>query len=371
MKTNVLVVKAENAPIVGIENPKPNQIYKNPYISIEERPLGVIDSEDLRVEMIYVGVCGTDFHLVTPNSETGYISTTAPLDIPTNGRIIGHEGVGRVLQVGSNEKKIEIGMYVVFESIIVCNTCNVCRRGDFNQCKNAKLLGLEKDGLMGNVVDVPAKLAHIITDYVKSDYDLMALTCLEPAAVAYVACQQAQVKGGDIVVVFGAGPIGAITAMLCLRIFGASEVHVVEPIEFRRNLVSQWADKVYENLESLQKSLKNVDCIIEASGSMDNVTGIFDKIGANGRVVLLARSGTSLSLTNVDHMITNQISIKGSRGHLCGAFSSILELYRTGRIDLGSLVTKKIKGLDELKWVLENSHSQNQENCKIVVDLTT
>jgi threonine dehydrogenase-like Zn-dependent dehydrogenase len=370
MKTKVLLIKAEKALVEGIENPKPNQIYRGAQAWIEERELGAVNPDEIRVEMLYVGICGTDAHLATNNPETGYICSTAPVDIPEEGRVIGHEGVGRVLQVGTNVKKIEPGMYVTFESILVCNTCDVCRKGNFNQCREAKLLGLEIDGLMGAVVDVPAKLAHNITDYVKCERDLIAIACLEPAAVAYVACQNAQVKGGDSIVVFGGGPIGALTAMLCKWVFGASAVHVVEPVEYRRNFVSQWADRVYDSVESLEECVTNINGVIEASGNLYNVVRIFNKIDANGQVIMLARCGSSLTITNIDHMITNQISIKGSRGHLCGAFNSILNLYRSGRIDLGGTVTSVLDGIDELKDVLGNHDMLLKDNCKVVVRIT-
>lgn len=370
MKTRVALIKAENVPMGGIKNPKPNQIYRNAKISIEERELGPVDPDEIRVEMMYVGICGTDIHLATNNPETGYICSSAPVDIPDEGRIIGHEGVGKVLQVGTNVKKINPEMYVTFESIIVCNTCDVCRKGNFNQCRDATLLGLEKDGLMGTIVDVPAKLAHNITDYVKSESDLIAIACLEPAAVAYVACQNTQVKGGDSIVVFGGGPIGVFAAMLSKWVFGASEVHIVEPVPYRRNLAAQWSDKVYESVELLEKCVTTINGVIEASGDLGNVARIFNKIDANGQVVMLARSGSSLSLNNIDHMITNQISVKGSRGHLCGAFNSLLNLYRAGRIDLRNSVTLVVDGLDELKSILGNKDILLKENCKVVVNLT-
>jgi threonine dehydrogenase-like Zn-dependent dehydrogenase len=369
VKTKVLLAKADKDPVKGVEDPKPNQIYKNVRISVAERELGALEPDQIRVEMLYVSICGTDVHLATVNPETGYIRTSAPLEIPNEGRVIGHEGVGRVLRVGSNVKQIEPGMYVTFESIIVCNICDVCRRGNFNQCRDAKLLGLEQDGLMGEVVDVPAKLAHNITDYVKNERDLIALACLEPAAVAYVACQNARVQGGDIIVIFGGGPIGILAAMLVKWVFGAAEVHLVEPVEFRRKFAAQWADQVYPDVESLRETITIINGVIEASGDLNNVTGIFNRIDANGQVVLLARSGAPLSLTNVDHLITNQIEVKGSRGHLCGAFNSILNLYRAGRIDMGSIVTLVGHGLDELKTGLENSAVLIEANCKVVVEL--
>ncbi|URZ07886.1 zinc-dependent alcohol dehydrogenase [Clostridium felsineum] len=369
MKTKVLLVKAEESPINKNDNLLPNQIYKNARIIVEDREMGGLQPDEIRIEVLYVGICGTDVHLAINNPKTGYISSTAPLTIPKEGRIIGHEGVGKVLQVGQNVKNIEPGMYVTLESIIVCNTCDVCRRGDFNQCRNAVLLGLEKDGLMAEIADVPAKIAHDITDYVNDDKDLIAAACIEPAGVAYVACENANIKGGDVVVIFGGGPIGIFAAMISKAAFGAAEVYIVEPIEHRRRLAKQWANEVYDVEEFFEKFDKKVNVVLEASGALSNVSNIFERIDANGHVVLIARSGASLSITNVDHMITNSIDIKGSRGHLCGAFNKIINLYRSGKIDLSSVVTSVIYGLDNLKEVLEDTKNLTENNCKVIAKL--
>ncbi len=369
MESKVLLIEADKEPMSGIKNPTPNQIYKNVRVLVKERNLELLHADEIRVEMKYVGICGTDIHLTTNNLETGYICSTAPLTVPQEGRIIGHEGVGKILKVGSNIKHLKAGMYVTLESIITCNKCDVCRRGDFNQCRNAILLGLETDGLLGTVVDVPAQIAHDVTEFINNDEDLMAAACIEPAGVAYVACENAQIKAGDRVVIFGAGPIGILVAALSKSVFGASEVHVIEPIEYRRNFVKQWADKVYSNEEILRENHQNFDVVIEASGVLENVEKIFRKIDANGRVVTLARSGLPFTIRDIDHMITNQITIIGSRGHLCGAFNKILRLQKARRINLSNIITKIVEDLDEIKDLLENNESLVKENCKVMVDL--
>jgi len=368
MKTKVLLIKADEEPMKAVENPMPNQIYKNPHLMIEERTLGTLDPDKIRIQMLYVGVCGSDIHLLKSNSETGYICSSVPVEIPEEGRTIGHEGVGLVLDVGSNVKEMEKGMYVTLESILVCNTCDVCKRGDFNQCRNAKLIGLEVDGVMGNIVDVNSNLAHDVTGYIKSEDDLIAMACVEPAGVAYDACENARIKAGDVVVIFGGGPIGIYTAMLSKLVFGASQVHVVEPVEFRRNLLREWTEYVYDSLYSLKRNLKEANVIIETSGDLNNVNKVFNMIDANGKVVLLARSGEPLFIDAVDHMITNNISIVGSRGHLCGAFDRILRLHASNRIKLDSIVTSVVNGLEDLKKVLE-SKDIVKDNCKVVVSL--
>lgn len=175
MNSKMLVIKAKSEPMKGIVKPLPNQIYKHPNLVIQNREKKKLGSNDIRLQMLYVGICGSDLHLAKENSETGYIISSAPAFIPEEGRVIGHEGVGKVLDVGENVKNIHKDMIVTLESILVCNQCVQCKQGKFNQCKNAKLIGLEIDGIMGEVVDVNSSLAHDITPYVKEEKDLKAM----------------------------------------------------------------------------------------------------------------------------------------------------------------------------------------------------
>ncbi|MCI5165272.1 MAG: alcohol dehydrogenase [Candidatus Electrothrix sp. GM3_4] len=369
MKSEVIVVHADRVPLQGIEHPGPHQLFKNPRIAWETRLLEALQPNDIRVQILYAGICGTDVHLSERNPETGYIRTSAPADIPPEGRVIGHEGVGRVLETGANVQHLHKGAIVTFESIIVCHYCEVCRKGNFNQCRNAKLLGLEKDGILGTVVDVPALLAHDVTSLIHNEQDLKAAACVEPAGVAYVACQNTKITAGDCVVIFGAGPIGLFAGMLSRLIFGASSVHIVDPVAFRREAAKKWCDYVYTVDEFFANPPAGVDVVIEASGVLDNVNKIFRRINANGRVALLARSGVPLLLDAVDHMITNAVLLTGSRGHLCGAFGDILRLYQEGKLPLDEVVTTVVNGLGEALELFNCSEKILHENCKVLVKL--
>ncbi|NQT17552.1 MAG: alcohol dehydrogenase catalytic domain-containing protein [Planctomycetes bacterium] len=378
MQSEIVVVRAESHPMEGVERPGPHQIYTNPQVSVEVRELDELSPHKIRVDMIYAGVCGTDVHAVQTNPRTGYIRCSAPLDIPSEGRIIGHEGVGKVLAVGAEVRHVKPGAIVTFESIIVCHFCDACRRGHFNQCHRAKLLGLEKDGVFGTVVDLPSLLTHDVSDLARSDTGLKAAACVEPAGVAYVACQNTQISGGDVVVIFGAGPIGLFTAMLCDSVFGASRVVIVEPVARRRELARKWCDEVYDveeffdELPSAKRGLAcNVDVVVEASGDLSNVKRVFRCLSANSRVSLLARGGASLTLDSIDHMITNGIRLVGSRGHLGGAFADVLRLYRTGRMPLDAIVTDVVDGAEGLADLLNDPDRIVQEGCKVLADFSS
>lgn len=369
MNRKVLVVKADKKPKEGIVTPLPNQIYRYPKISVEEKKIDKLAANDIRIKMLFVGVCGSDLHLVKADKNTGYIKSSVPVSIPDSGRIIGHEGVGEVLETGENVKNIKKGMIVTLESILVCNHCEPCKRGDFNQCSNAKLIGLELDGIMGEIIDINASLAHDVTPYVKNHKDLVAMACIEPAGVAFDACEYANIRPGDRVLVFGGGPIGHLVAMMCKNVFGAAEVHIVEPIKFRRDLLKIITSNVYEKIDDAYEKIDGVDVIIEASGVMDNINKFLIRVVANGRIVLLARSGEQLFLDKVDHMITNNIKIIGARGHLGGAFDKILRLYSKGVINFDNIITSEIRGLNGIKKLLESEDFETQ-NCKVVVNIS-
>jgi threonine dehydrogenase-like Zn-dependent dehydrogenase len=154
--------------------------------------------------------------------------------------------------------------------------------------------------------------------------------------------------------------------MMARNIFGASEVHLVEPVQFRRELASRWCDQTYDGEGFLDNCPRSVDVIIEASGHLDNIAKTFRRMNANGRIVLLARSGGSLEIRDIDHMITNAVALKGSRGHLGGAFETILSLLGSGRISLHELVTDIVRGPEGLADILASPERILQENCKVL-----
>ena len=113
-----------------------------------------------------------------------------------------------------------------------------------------------------------------------------------------------------------------------------------------------------------------LDVVIETSGITRNIDRVFRRMGPNSRIVLLARSGQPLPIHDVDHMITNNVSISGSRGHLGGAFDDLLRLYRAGRLPLHDAVTSTIDGLESLRRSLEQPAVILESNCKVLCDIT-
>jgi threonine dehydrogenase-like Zn-dependent dehydrogenase len=344
--------------------------YRSPRLAIESRPLGRLAAGDLRVRMLVAGLCGTDLHIARADPDTGAIVGSAPIEVGPDGRVLGHEGVGQVEALGGDVRGFAVGDIVTFESIVSCQSCDPCRRGRFNQCRHGRLIGAQVDGLFRERVDVPARVAHDVSDLARSADGVRAAACVEPAACALVALNGLAVRPGERVVVFGAGPIGLYAAMLCRSVFGARTC-VVEPSARRRDFAAPWADRTLDVEEFFADGDggEPFDVAIEASGQLNNVARAIGRIGACGRVGVLARSGQPLRVDDVDHLITNGISIVGSRGHLGGAFADVLALVRAGRLPLHRSVTGVVDGLDGLAREILAAQPIEQRHAKVLARL--
>jgi len=169
--------------------------------------------DQVAVDVGWVGLCGTDLHIVDGSHPRAQV----PL-------VLGHELVGNALAGPL------AGRAVVVDPLIACGTCSACQLGERHVCANLRLIGIDRDGgLSGRVVVDPDRL-HAVPD----GLDLTVAALAEPLAVAVHATRRAQVATGDTVVVMGAGPIGLLLAFAARRA-GAGPVLIGEPAPARRS----------------------------------------------------------------------------------------------------------------------------------------
>jgi threonine dehydrogenase-like Zn-dependent dehydrogenase len=229
---------------------------------------------------------------------------------------------------------------------------------------------MQRDGVFAEIVDLPAQLAHDVNDLAADEAGQRAAACIEPAACSFVALSLARTKPGENVLIFGGGPIGIFAAMLSRLAFGAASVQIVEPLPFRREFARSWADRVWDVEEFFaEPAWRAADVLIETSGQLENVDRSLVRVGPNGRIALLARCGAPLGLRRVDHLITNNLSIIGSRGHLGGAVGRILQLYRDARLPLHEAVSEVALGLGGLQSALSDPAALAGKHCKLLARL--
>jgi alcohol dehydrogenase len=217
-------------------------VYHGPGVKAWEdvdRPTVVADT-DAVVRVDTTTICGTDLHILKG-------------DVPAmiDGRVIGHEAVGTVVETGTAVKHVHLGDRVLVSCISACGTCRFCRESQFGQCVGGGgwILGNEIDGTQAEYVRVPfADTSTYPVPAGVSDEELLMLADILPTGYE-VGVLNGQVRPGDVVAVVGAGPIG-LSAISGARLFSPSLVIAIDLASSRLEAAKHFgADVVINNGE--------------------------------------------------------------------------------------------------------------------------
>jgi len=311
--------------------------------SWEEVPEPVIvDDTDAIVRVDTVTICGTDLHILKG-------------DVPavTDGRILGHEAVGTVTEVGSAVKNVAVGDRVLVSCISACGRCRYCRESAYGQCVNGGgwILGHLIDGTQAEMVRVPFadNSTYPIPDGV-SDEQVLMLADILPTSYE-VGTLNGRVAPGDTVVVVGAGPIG-LSAILATRLLSPSHVVAVDLADSRLEAAKQFGADITVNnatrdpvevVRELTGGL-GADVAMEAVGVPETFELCTRLIRPGGRVANIGVHGKPATLHLEDLWIKNVTITTG----LVDTYSTptLLRLVAAGQIDTGKFVTHRFR-LDE------------------------
>jgi alcohol dehydrogenase len=204
----------------------------------EEVPDPSLDADtDAIVRVDAVTICGTDLHILKG-------------DVPavTDGRVLGHEAVGTVEQVGAAVKNVKVGDKVLVSCISACGACRYCRDGSYGQCTGGGgwILGHKVDGTQATHVRVPfADTSTYAAPPGVTDEELLMLADIVPTGYE-VGVLNGAVQPGDVVAVVGAGPIG-LSAMMGARLFSPAHVVAIDLADSRLEAAKQFGADVTVN----------------------------------------------------------------------------------------------------------------------------
>src|SRR5919198_3898440 len=197
--------------------------------------------EDVVVRMLGVGLCGSDLAVHSGSRE-----------VPSLPWVLGHEGVGEIVAVGSAVRERRVGQRVAIEPNYCCLSCSACRTGFTSACPNRVIVGINTPGLIAERVGVPAEFTFPVAEHVALD----DLVCAEPLTVARAAIRRSGIGAGDSCLVVGAGSQGLF---LCAALAALGiKPQVLEPHEGRRELAS--------TLGAAGDDGGEVDVVFETSG---------------------------------------------------------------------------------------------------------
>ena len=192
------------------------------------------DQNDAIVRITSSAICGTDLHFVR-----GTVTGMKP------GRVIGHEAIGIVEEVGSEVRNFRKGDRVIIPSTLGCGSCNYCRAGFYSQCDRINTAGKlggtvffggpETNGGLDGLQAEYARVPYAATNLVKLPEEIsddQAIMMSDILPTSYQAAEMANIHQGDTVAIFGCGPVGML-AIACAQHLGAGRVFAVDQVESR------------------------------------------------------------------------------------------------------------------------------------------
>lgn len=274
--------------------------------SLEDRPVpALVDPTDALVKLIKTTICGTDLHILK-----GDVPSCKP------GRIIGHEGTGRIEELGPGVTMFKKGDLVLISCISACSKCEFCRRGMYSHCiQGGWILGNTIDGTQAEYVRIP----HADTSLYKigAGQDEEALVMVSDILPTGFECGvlNSKVQPGNTVAIVGAGPIGLAT-LLTVQFYSPAEIIMIDLDENRLKVAKQLgatslinssdgkaAEKVLEITHG-----RGVDCAIEAVGIPTTFIICENIVAPGGTIANIGVHGIKVDL-HLERLWSQNISI--------------------------------------------------------------
>ncbi len=292
----------------------------------------LIDPTDAIIQIDATTICGTDLHILS-----GDVPEVRP------GRILGHEAIGTVLEVGAAVTTIHPGDRVLASCISACGRCRYCREARYGQCLGGGgwILGHLVDGVQAELARIPfADLStYRLPENVTNEAALLLADIL-PTSYE-VGVLNGQVRPGDRVAIVGAGPIG-LAAILAARLFSPSHIVAIDPADRRLEAARQLGASVIGKPDAdplaLVRSLTDglgADVVLEAVGLPATFELCTTLVRPGGRVANIGVHGKPATLHLEELWIRNITITTG----LVDTFSTPTLL---GMVDSGQIATEQL-----------------------------
>src|SRR5450755_3959163 len=248
----------------------------------EDKPKpGLTKPTDAIVKILKTTICGTDLHIMKG-------------DLPevADGRIIGHEGVGIIEEVGSAVSNFKVGDHVIISCVTSCGKCEYCKKGMYSHCEDGGwILGYMIDGTQAEYVRIPHADNSLYPIPAGSDEE--ALVMLSDILPTGFECGvlNGKVQPGSTVAIVGAGPIG-LAALLTAQFFSPAEIIMIDLDDGRLEIAKRFGATSPVNstdgraAETVMKitEQRGVDTAIEAVG-VPATFELCEKILAAGGII--------------------------------------------------------------------------------------
>lgn len=292
-----------------------------------EKPV-IDEKNNVMVKMTAAGICGSDVGI--------YHGTNAAATYP---RIIGHEIVGRVDEVGPNVKNLKVGDRVIVNQVTSCGHCYPCKIGRGNVCDHLKVRGVHIDGGYREYMAVPESDCYILPDSLSDTDSVM----IEPTTIGIQSCTRAELSRDDMLLIYGSGALGSsilkVARLLCDHIIVADIMD--DKLEIAKaNGAKYTINPLKEDLtETVKKYTEGhgATVSIDSACVKDSLLQLLKATGNAGRVMTM---GFSTSATEVNQFLitSKELDVRGSRLQN-KMFGKAIDMINAGQLDLKNSVS--------------------------------
>ncbi len=329
----------------------------------EEKPKPLIkESTDAIVKILKTTICGTDLHIMKG-------------DVPTvtDGRIIGHEGVGIIDEAGSAVSNFKKGDHVLISCITSCGKCEYCKKAMYSHCeKGGWILGNLIDGTQAEYVRIPFadnSLYHIPAN--ANEEALVMLSDILPTAFE-CGVLNGNVKPGDTVAIVGAGPIG-LAALITAQFYAPAEIIMIDINDNRLQVAKTFGatqtinsgnENVIEKIMGFTES-KGVDVAIEAVGVPETFELCEKIISSGGHIANVGVHGKSVTL-HLETLWSKNVTIT-TRLVDTATTPTLLKMVTSKKIDPTKLITHHFKLNDIVNAYDTFQNAAKEKSLKVIL----
>ncbi|MGA1974605.1 MAG: L-threonine 3-dehydrogenase [Conexivisphaerales archaeon] len=302
-------------------------------------PEPAIKKQEVLVKVKATSICGTDVHIYDWN-EWAAARIHPPL-------VIGHEFAGEVVEVGRDVGGLVVGDSVSGETHIPCQRCEQCRTGNYHICENVLLRGVDIQGCFAEFVALDETTAW------RNDRSLPfeVASAQEPLGNAVHTVFSGGGVEGKTVAIFGCGPIGIASAGVC-RMSGAEKIFAVDISDYRLKMAQEFgatytinakeSDPVKEIM--LETNRRGVDVFLEMAGTAETIHQGLAVLRSGGRASLLGLPSKPVEIDFSNDIVPKMVSLNGVYGRrMFETWYTVASYLRSGKIDLGKLITHRLK----------------------------
>jgi alcohol dehydrogenase len=332
--------------------------------SWEERPKPTIkDPADAVVKIVKTTICGTDLHIMKG-------------DVPTvtDGRILGHEGVGIIEEMGPGVSNFKKGDRVLISCITSCGKCGSCKKGMYSHCEKGGgwILGNTIDGTQAEYVRIP--FADTSLYAVPKDADEDSLVMLSDILPTGYECGvlNGQIKPGDTVAIVGAGPVG-LASLLTAAFYSPAEIIMIDMDDNRLHVAKKFgATNVINSRDGRAKEKvmeltdkRGVDVAIEAVGIPATFELCEDIVAPGGHIANIGVHGKSVDL-HLERLWAQNITIT-TRLVDTVTTPMLLKNVTAGKLEPKKLITHTFKLDDVMKAYDTFGNAAKEKALKVLL----